>query len=361
MIHAKLIVTHCLTLLLYESIFRHLTFRMIKHTPPDFPLRNVDIIIYPGFKALEAIGAMKVFDYANTHLKLRNLPGGYAVRIVSTAVGPVESDTLMSLHASAALDAAHLPDLAVIVGCHNVEEVLQDIPAIAQWVSAAAPRIDTLAALCTGCFFLAEAGILDGKSAATHWSAVDSLRQRYPQVAVNADAIFVREGKFWTSAGVTAGIDLALALVEEDFSRDIALEVARDLVVYLKRPGGQSQFSVHLSSQMTTHPTIRQLQGWIIEHLGQELSVPLLAERLAMSERNFTRVFQRETGTSPTEFIETARFEAARRLLEDKSASLKQVAALTGLQSEERLRRLFQRKLGITPRDYRARFSSTAA
>lgn len=333
---------------------------MIKQSPKEFPLRTVDIIVYPGFKALEAIGAMKVFDYANTHLRARNLPGGYDVRIASTAIGPVESDTLMSLHASKALDASRLPDLAVIVGCHHVEQVLQDIPALAAWVAEAAPRIDTLAALCTGCFFLAEAGVLDGKTAATHWSAVDSLRQRYPLIQVNADAIFVREGKFWTSAGVTAGIDLALALVEDDFSRDIALEVARDLVVYLKRPGGQSQFSVHLSSQMTTHPTIRQLQGWIMEHLAEELTVPLLAARLAMSERNFTRVFQRETGISPTEFIDTARFEVARRLLEDNVSSLKQVAAQAGLHSEDRLRRLFQKKLAITPRDYRERFSSTA-
>ena len=241
-----------------------------------------------------------------------------------------------------------------------METVLDEIPAIAAWVADAAPRIGTLAALCTGCFFLAEAGVLDGKSAATHWSAVDSLRRRYPQVNVNADAIFVREGHIWTSAGVTAGIDLALALVEEDFSREIALEVARDLVVYLKRPGGQSQFSVHLSSQMTTHPTIRQLQAWIMEHLAEDLNVPLLAARLAMSERNFARVFQRETTVSPTEFIETARFEVARRLLEENVSSLKQVAAQTGLHSEERLRRLFHKKLGVTPRVYRERFSSTS-
>ena len=330
---------------------------LLPHPPR---LRTVDIIVYPGFKALEAIGAMKVFDYANTHLRLRHLPGGYDLRIASTAVGPVESDTLMSLHASKALSGTSLPDLAVIVGCHHVETVLDEIPAIAAWVAQAAPRIDTLAALCTGCFFLAEAGVLDGKSAATHWSAVDSLRRRYPRIAVNADAIFVREGNIWTSAGVTAGIDLALALVEEDFGRDIALEVARDLVVYLKRPGGQSQFSVHLSSQMTTHPTIRQLQAWIMEHLADDLSVPRLAARLAMSERNFARVFQRETRVSPTEFIETARFEVARRLLEENVSSLKQVAAQTGLHSEERLRRLFHKKLGVTPRDYRERFSITS-
>ena len=333
---------------------------MSKHSPQEFPLLTVDLIIYPGFKALEAIGAMKVFDYANTHLRLRKLPGGYDVRIAATAIGPVESDTLMSLQASKVLSGTNLPDKAVIVGCHQVETVLDEIPAIAAWVADAAPRIGTLAALCTGCFFLAEAGVLDGKSAATHWSAVDSLRRRYPQVNVNADAIFVREGHIWTSAGVTAGIDLALALVEEDFSREIALEVARDLVVYLKRPGGQSQFSVHLSSQMTTHPTIRQLQAWIMEHLAEDLNVPLLAARLAMSERNFTRVFQRETGSSPTEVMETARFEVARRLLEDNVSSLKQVAVQAGLHSEERLRRLFQKKLAITPRDYRERFSSTA-
>lgn len=328
--------------------------------PSNFPLRSVDIVVYPGFKALEAIGAMKVFDYANTHLRRRGLPGGYQLQIAATAVGPVASDTLMSLHATKALSSTNLPDLAVIVGCHEVEQALLDTPGITSWVRETAPRLATLAALCTGCFFLAEAGLLDGKTAATHWSAVETLRRRYPRVDVNADAIFVRQGTLWTSAGVTAGIDLALALVEQDFSRDIALEVARDLVVYLKRPGGQSQFSVHLASQMTTHPGMRQLQGWIMEHLEQELAVADLAGRVAMSERNFTRVFHRETGVSPTEFIETARFELARRLLEDRQASLKQVALRSGLHNEERLRRVFQKKLGVTPRDYRERFSTTA-
>jgi transcriptional regulator GlxA family with amidase domain len=322
--------------------------------------RTVDIIVYPGFKALEAIGALKVFDYANTHLQRRQLSGGYEVRIAATRIGPVESDTIMSLQATKAISSTNLPDLAVIVGTHDVEQALLDVPAIAAWVEAAAPRIDTLAALCTGCFFLAEAGVLDGKTAATHWSAVERLRQRYPLIDVNADAIFIKQGNLWTSAGVTAGIDLALALVEEDFSREIALEVARDMVVYLKRPGGQSQFSVHLSSQMTTHPSIRQLQSWIIENLDQDISIPVLAARLAMSERNFNRVFHRETSVSPTEFVETARFEVARRLLEDNSSSLKAVAAHAGFQSEERLRRVFQKKLGITPRDYRERFSSTS-
>jgi transcriptional regulator GlxA family with amidase domain len=226
-------------------------------------------------------------------------------------------------------------------------------------VSAVKGRIGRLAALCTGSFFLAEAGALNGKRATTHWAAAERFKARYPTVTVDADAIFVRADNIWTSAGVTAGIDLALAIVEEDFGRDLALEVARDLVVYLKRPGGQSQFSIYLSSQMTSHPKVRDLQDWILAHLADDLSTPVLAGRLAMSERNLTRVFQRETASTPAEFIERARFELARRLLEDNSSSLKLIAANTGFGTEERMRRVFRRRLGITPRDYCERFSST--
>jgi transcriptional regulator GlxA family with amidase domain len=332
----------------------------MRDSTKNFKTHTVDIIVYPGFKALEAIGPMKVFDYANTHLKQRALPGGYDVCIASSAMGPVPSDTLMSLQATKAISRLALPDIAVIAGAHRIEEALESASEIVEWVEAVACKIGRLAALCTGCFFLAEGGALNGKRATTHWSAVERLRQRYPAVLVDADAIFIQEGNIWTSAGVTAGIDLALAIVEEDFGRDIALEVARDLVVYLKRPGGQSQFSVHLSSQMTSHPTIRELQNWIMAHLDEDLSIPQLAARAAMSNRNFTRVFHRETSVSPADFIEIARFEVARRLLEDNKAALKQIAAKTGFGTEERLRRVFQKKLGITPRAYRERFSTSA-
>ncbi len=213
--------------------------------------------------------------------------------------------------------------------------------------------------MCTGSFFLAEGGLLDGLRATTHWSFVDRLRKKYPAISVDADAIFIREGNIWTSAGVTAAMDLALAIVEEDFSRDIALEVARDLVIYLKRPGGQSQFSVHLSSQMTTHPTIRELQDWIMQHLRDDLNIPKLAARLAMSERNFARVFQRETHESPADFIERARFEVARRLLEENASPLKVIAVKTGFQTEEKMRRAFRKRIGVTPKAYRERFSTT--
>lgn len=209
------------------------------------------------------------------------------------------------------------------------------------------------------CFFLAEGGALNGKRATTHWSAADRLQARYPAVIVDADAIFIREANIWTSAGVTAGIDLALAIVEDDFGREVALEVARDLVVYLKRPGGQSQLSVHLASQMTNHPKIRELQNWILSHMAENLSIPILAAKVAMSDRNFARVFQRETSASPADFIETARFELARHLVEDNHSSLKLIASKTGFGTQERMRRVFQKRLGITPRAYCERFSDT--
>lgn len=333
---------------------------MIKQTPKEFPLRTVDIIVYPGFKALEAIGAMKVFDYANTHLRLRNLPGGYDVRIASTAIGPVASDTLMSLQASKALDAHRLPDLAVIVGCHHVEQVLQEIPALAAWVAEAAPRIDTLAALCTGCFFLAEAGVLDGKSAATHWSAVDSLRQRYPLIQVNADAIFVREGKFWTSAGVTAGIDLALSLLAEAGGvggAQLALQVARRLVVYTQRQGGQSQFSPHLTPVVDAASPVAQAQQYVLAHLGETLDVATLARLVAMSPRNFARIFARELGVTPAHFIESARLDAARAMLAASDEPLKTIAWRCGFGTADQLRTVFLRRLGVSAKQYRQHFS----
>nr|WP_238379995.1 helix-turn-helix domain-containing protein [Janthinobacterium sp. Marseille] len=319
----------------------------------------VDIIVYPGFKALEAIGPMKVFDYTNKHLRKLGLAGGYQVNIVSNKVGMVASDTLMSLYAGKAISAWTLPDLALIVGSPDIEDALEESPEIVDWITSVASRIGRLAALCTGSFFLAAAGVLNGRRVSTHWGFVERLRNMYPEVIVDADAIFIREGNIWTSAGVTAAMDLTLALVEEDFGREVALEVARDLVIYLKRPGGQSQFSVHLSSQMNTHPTIRELQNWIMSHLEGELTVPRLAQRMAMSERNFARVFHREAGESPADFIERARFEAARRMLEGDKLPLKLIVGKTGFGTEEKMRRVFKKKVGLTPKTYRERFSST--
>jgi transcriptional regulator GlxA family with amidase domain len=205
---------------------------------------------------------------------------------------------------------------------------------------------------------LAEGGALNGKHATTHWSVAERLQARYSAICVDADSIFLRDGNIWTSAGVTAGIDLALAMVEKDFGREVALDVARDMVVYSQRPGAQSQVSLHLASQMTQHPKIRELQNWILTHMTENLTIPRLASRVAMSERNFARVFQRETSASPADFIELARFELARNLVESNGASLKLIACTTGFGTEEKMRRVFQKRLGITPRAYIERVSA---
>jgi transcriptional regulator GlxA family with amidase domain len=262
-------------------------------------MRAVDIIVYPGFKALEAIGALKVFDCANSHLAARASGDGYQVCIASTQTGMVASDTIMSLHASKKINPLLLPDIAIVVGTHQIEAALLRSPDIVEWVCSA--------------------------------------------------------------TGVSAGIDMALAIVEEDFGRDLALEAARDLGVVLKRPGGQALFPVQLAGRRTSHPKVSALQDWILAHLADDLSTPVLAQRLAMSERNLNRVFQRETAHTPAGFIENARFELARRLLEEYKSPFKLVAAKTGFGTEERMRRVFQRRLGITPRDYCARFASPVA
>lgn len=326
---------------------------------PAATATTIDIIVYPGFKAVEAIGPMSVFEYANLHLKRRGKAPGYDVRVASMAVGQVRSDTLMSLDATKALNTLSLPDNAIIVGARDIQTALVESEAIIEWVAAVAPRIRRLASLCSGAFFLAAAGVLDGRRAATHWSVADMLQADFPAVEVDADAIFIRSDNVWTSAGVTAGIDLALALVEEDFGRELALEVATEMVVYLKRPGGQSQFSAHLLSERTARPNIRELQGWILDNLHERLSVSQLAARAMMSERHFARVFQQEVGLSTQEFIEQCRFERATQLLADLALPLKTVAARGCFSDEAHMRRVFLKRLGITPKMYRERFATT--
>lgn len=321
--------------------------------------RTVDVVVYPGFKAMEAIGPMSVFEYANLHLQRRGCAFGYDVRIASTKLGAVPSDTLMSLDASKLIGLLALPNDVIIVGSRNIQAALADAQDIVDWVRQVAPRIGRLAALCSGAFFLAAAGVLDGKRATTHWGVAARLQAEFPSIGVDADAIFVRSENIWTSAGVTAGIDLALAFVEEDFGRELALEVATEMVVYLKRPGGQSQFSAHLLSEKTARPSIRAIQGWILDNLHQRLPVALLAEKAMMSERNFARVFQQEVGQSTQAFIESCRFERATQLLAELSLPIKSVAAGSGFTDEAQMRRLFQKKLGITPKLYRERFATT--
>jgi transcriptional regulator GlxA family with amidase domain len=326
-----------------------------------YRLKTVDIVIYPGFKAVEASAICHVFENANAWLAQAGQAPVYEQRIVARSVGFVSSHTPVAMHAGAALNSLSAPDVAVVVGAGDIDEALNENRDVVEWCRSVAARTSAMVGLCSGSFFLAEAGLLDGRRATTHWHVAALLKQRYPCIEVEHDSIFVCDEKIWTSAGVTAGIDLALAMVEHDVGRNIALAVAHDLVVYFKRPGGQSQCSVHLSSQITHDPTIGKMQEWIVGHLNRGLTIGDLARRAAMSERNFTRVFTREAGHTPAVFIEVARIELARRLLQESALPLKSVAAQCGFSSDDHLRHAFRRRCGMTPGAYREYFARTRA
>jgi transcriptional regulator GlxA family with amidase domain len=243
-----------------------------------------------------------------------------------------------------------------VAGSPIVDDIIRQ-PCIA-WLKQAAGGIRRVGGICTGVYLLAEAGLLDGRRAVTHWAYCDDLARRYPAIEVEADPIFLRDGSFYTTAGVTAGMDLSLALVQDDLGRDTALAIARMLVLFLKRPGGQSQFSAHLAVQLDGDSPIAQLQRWILDHLDTDLTIEALAERVHMSPRNFVRNFRRIAGTPPGTFVESARLDAARRALEDGEARLETIAGHCGFASAEILRRLFQRRMGLSPTAYRERFRS---
>jgi transcriptional regulator GlxA family with amidase domain len=212
--------------------------------------------------------------------------------------------------------------------------------------------------VCTGAFVLAATGLLEGKRVATHWNSAARLAADYPGTCVEADAIYVQDGKLFTCAGVTAGMDLALAMVEADHGRDLALRVARELVMFLKRPGGQSQFSAHLAAQTSERSGVRDLQDYVLAHLKADLSVPALAARAGMSERSFARIFRSEAGTTPAEFVEKARIDAARRMAEESDLPAKRLADAVGYANVDGFRRAFGRRLGVSLTQYRKRFAS---
>jgi transcriptional regulator GlxA family with amidase domain len=226
---------------------------------------------------------------------------------------------------------------------------------MADWLKIAGPRARRVAAVCTGAFVLAEAGLLDGRRAVTHWKSAGSLAKTYPRVRVESDPIYVRDGPFWTSGGASSGFDLALALVEDDFGSELARDVAQYLVLFLRRPGGQSQFSPLIEMPADPGP-IRAVQTWAMEHISDDLSVEKLADHAAMSPRNFARVFAQQTGVTPAKFVEQIRVEAARAKLERSRETLEGIAAACGLGTALTLRRTFERHLGVNPSEYRERF-----
>ena len=312
------------------------------------------MLAYPQVQMLDVIGPLQVFATAND-LASGNVPP-YALKVVSAEGGIVHASAGLGLLAEPLPAAGTAPDTLIVAGGRGVEAAAAD-PALVGWVRARALGSRRYASVCTGAFLLATTGLLDGRRAATHWSHCAELARRFPAVRVEPDPIFVRDGAAWTSAGVTAGIDLALALVEQDLGRAAALAVARQLVVFLKRPGGQAQFSATLALQ-GEQDRFDALHGWIGAHLAKGLSLPVLADKAGMSERSFSRHYTAATGLSPARAVEQLRVEAARTLLADTSAAVKRVAQRCGFGSEETMRRSFIRVLAVTPQEYRSRFGN---
>lgn len=315
--------------------------------------RRVVIVAYPGVQPLDVVGPAEVFAAAS---ELGT--GGYDIEVVAPRprpVGPSRHGGYSIVPRRTTASCRGPIDTLVVAGGTGVFAAERD-EALVNWIRAAAERSRRVTSVCSGSFLLARAGLLDGRRATSHWAACSELQRRYPEVRVEPDPIFVRDGRVWTSAGVTAGIDLALALVEEDMGADVAREVARWLVVFVQRPGGQAQFSSHLAAGPAERRPLRELQAWMADHLDADLRVEALAERASMSPRHFARAFRRETGLTPAAYVEAIRIEAARQRLERGSEPIDAVAARSGFGTPETMRRAFARRVGVAPADYRARF-----
>ena len=318
--------------------------------------RRIDILAFPDVQLLDAAGPLQAFASANEISLARGGSAPYIARVVSATAGEIQSTAGLGLFAQPLPTAQQPTDTLIVAGGRGVHAASKD-PAQVAWVRERAAQCRRVASVCTGAFLLAAAGLLDDRRAVTHWAHCEHLGQRYPAVHVDPSPIFIRDGAVWTSAGVTAGIDLALALIEDDLGRALALDVARELVVFLKRPGGQAQFSATLSLQKAGD-RFSDLHAWIAENMAADLSIATLSERAGMSERSFVRHYRAQTGVTPARAIDQLRLEAARRLLGDTSFPVKRVAARCGFGSEETMRRSFLRSMGVTPQAYRERFSA---
>ncbi|MDE1195183.1 AraC family transcriptional regulator [Pseudomonas sp. Bc-h] len=320
--------------------------------------RPIHILAFPNVQLLDVSGPLQVFASANVQMQENGQAAPYSPIVIAQQDGSIVSSAGLGLHTHPLPKTPS--DTLIVAGGRGVHIALQD-PQLLQWVRQQAGSARRVASVCTGAFMLAEAGVLDGHRVVTHWDSCDELARRYPALHVDPEPIFINEDSLWTSAGVTAGIDLALALVEADLGRNIALAVARDLVVFLKRPGGQSQFSTALSMQHATRSQdsrFGDLHAWILDNLASDLSVATLAAQVGMSERSFVRHYRAHTGNTPARAIEQLRVEAARRLLGDSALPIKRIADRCGFGTEETLRRSFLRAVSVTPQAYRERFST---
>ncbi|WP_448652118.1 GlxA family transcriptional regulator [Pseudomonas fluorescens] len=320
--------------------------------------RIIHVLTFPNAQVLDVTGPLQVFATTNDLARQRGLPLPYAVSVIAAQTESVMTSAGLALVAEP-LPAADAPcDTLVIAGGWGVYGAAEDVELV-DWVKQKAQHTRRMTSVCTGAFLLAASGLLDGCRVATHWTRCEELARKFPALTVESNPIFIQQGAVWTSAGVTAGIDLCLALVEEDLGRAVALEAARHLVVFLKRPGGQSQFSAALALQKGDS-RFADLHAWMVENLTLDLNISTLAAQAGMSERSFVRHYRAETGQTPARAVELIRVETARRQLADSTASIKRIAVQCGFGCEETLRRSFLRALEVTPQAYRERFCDPA-
>ncbi len=319
------------------------------------PPIHIWVLVFPDFLLLDATGPVQVFSTANDDARDAGVPEPYRIRLVSKSGGAVRSCSGVSVLTQKWPRGAMPGATLIVSGGRGCELALADTPTL-KWVTKACPTLARCCSVCTGAFVLAQAGLLDGLRVVTHWQDAGQLQQRYPAVYVQDDAIYIKDGSLYTSAGITAGIDLSLSLVEEDLGRPTAQRVAKRLVVFLKRPGGQRQFSTELLAQADDQGTSAQLTRWLKPRLKQTIGVEDMAQALAMSVRTLHRKLGEESGATPAQFLTRMRLDAACALLERVNTSIKQVAYQTGFGSEYNLRRAFSAHLGVVPSEYRARF-----
>lgn len=315
--------------------------------------RTVLVLLFDDVQSLDVTGPLEVFAGAEKHT-----PGTYRIRTASLDGAPVRTSSGLTVVPDLTLKDAPDPHTLLVPGGQGTRH---PDPRLTDWLRENGPRAERLVSVCTGAILLAEAGLLDGHRVTTHWAYSDKLARDHPAIDVEPDPIYIRDGQVATSAGVTSGIDLALALVEEDLDRDVALTIARYLVVFLRRPGNQAQFSAQLTAQTARREPLREVQQWITEHPDDDLTVESLATRARLSPRHFARAFQTETGMTPGRYVDRVRLEHARRLLEDTADGVEEISRASGYGTSETMRRAFVKALGTPPAEYRRRFHPATA
>lgn len=322
-------------------------------------VRRIAIVAYDGVQALDVVGPADVFSCANGLLGRE--PAPYEVVVLGVRHGLVSGESGVRLYADATLRDGGLFDTVIVPGGKALRSESNTRAAVVNFVLTQAQTARRVASVCTGIYALADTGLLDGRSVTTHWRYAGDVQQRWPKLRVNADAIFVRDGKFYTSAGVTAGLDLVLSFVEEDFGSELALAVAREIVVYLKRSGGQLQYSQPLLAQTQAKSRFGDLSEWVRGNLQQDLTLEMLANRVNLSPRHFARKFKDTFGMTPANFVQEMRLDEARWLLVNGEDPMTTLADNVGFTSDDTFRRAFERRFGIPPAEYRRRFSPAGA